>query len=93
MKIYTSYSILDSMNYKSIYTSPRFDDEDEEKKQKAPDPFTDRFLKTRQIVLTGEVNKELADSIAKQLLILCCYAIWRRNHLVSSHLHLCLFTC
>ena len=58
------------MNYKSIYTSPRFDDEDEEKKQKAPDSFTDRFLKTRQIVLTGEVNKELADSIAKQLLIL-----------------------
>ena len=58
------------MNYKSIYTSPRFDDEDEEKKQKMPDPFSDRFLKTRQIVLTGEVNKELADSIAKQLLIL-----------------------
>ena len=51
------------MNYKSIYTSPRFDDEDEEKKQKMPDPFSDRFLKTRQIVLTGEVNKELADAI------------------------------
>ena len=62
--------ILYSMNYKSIYTSPRFDDEDEEKKQKMPDPFSDRFLKTRQIVLTGEVNKELADAIAKQLLIL-----------------------
>ena len=58
------------MKLKSIYTSPRFDDEEDEKKQKAPDPFTDRFLKTRQIVLTGEVNKELADSIAKQLLIL-----------------------
>jgi ATP-dependent Clp protease protease subunit len=58
------------MNYKSIYSSPRFDDEDDEKKQKMPDPFSDRFLKTRQIVLTGEVNKELADSIAKQLLIL-----------------------
>ena len=58
------------MNYKSIYTSPRFDDEEDEKKQKMPDPFSDRFLKTRQIVLTGEVNKELADSIAKQLLIL-----------------------
>ena len=58
------------MNYKSIYSSPRFDDEDDEKKQKMPDPFSDRFLKTRQIVLTGEVNKELADAIAKQLLIL-----------------------
>ena len=58
------------MNVKSLYTSPLFDDEDEEKKQKAPDPFTDRFLKTRQIVLTGQVTEDLADSIAKQLLIL-----------------------
>ena len=66
------------MNYKSIYTSPRFDDEDEEKKQKMPDPFSDRFLKTRQIVLTGEVNKELADAIAKQLLILDACLLWFR---------------
>ncbi len=58
------------MNYKSINNNPRFDDEEEEKKQKAPDPFTDRFLKTRQIVLTGQVTEDLADSIAKQLLIL-----------------------
>ena len=54
----------------SLYTSPRFDDEDEEKKQKREEPFADRFLKTRQIILTGEINKELADSIARQLLIL-----------------------
>ena len=58
------------MNIKSLYKSPLFDDEEEEKKQKAPDPFTDRFLKTRQIILTGEINKELADSVSKQLLIL-----------------------
>ena len=55
---------------KSIYTAPRFDDDDEEKKQKKDEPFADRFLKTRQIILTGEINKELADSIARQLLIL-----------------------
>ena len=54
----------------SLYTSPRFDDEDEEKKQKREEPFADRFLKTRQLILTGEINKELADSIARQLLIL-----------------------
>ena len=54
----------------SIYTSPRFDDEEEEKKQKKEEPFADRFLKTRQIILTGEINKELADSIARQFLIL-----------------------
>ena len=66
----TGLQYINSMNYKSIYTNPRFDDGEEEKKQKAPDQFSDRFLKTRQIVLTGEVNEELADSIAKQLLIL-----------------------
>ena len=56
---------------KAIYGSPFLDDEEnEEKKAKAPDPFSDRFLKTRQIILTGEVNKELADEIVRQLLIL-----------------------
>lgn len=54
---------------KSIYDSPRFD-EDEKEKEKAPSPFTEKFLKTRQIILTGEVNKNLADEIARQLLIL-----------------------
>ena len=56
---------------KSIYTSPLFDDDNEdEKKQKKEEPFADKFLKTRQVILTGEINKELADSIARQLLIL-----------------------
>lgn len=54
----------------SIYTAPRFDDDEEEKKQKKEEPFADRFLKTRQIILTGEINKDLADAIARQLLIL-----------------------
>jgi len=58
------------MTTKSIYNVPLFDDEDEEKKQKAPEQFSDKFLKTRQIILTGEINKELADSIVRQLLIL-----------------------
>lgn len=59
-----------SMATKSIYTAPLFDDEEEEKKQKAPEQFSDKFLKTRQIILTGEINKDLADSIVRQLLIL-----------------------
>lgn len=59
------------MKFSSIYNMPLADDDEEEKKnQKAPDPFSDRFLKTRQIILTGEINKELADSIVRQLLIL-----------------------
>ena len=58
------------MNTKSLYNSPLFDDKEDEKKQKAPEQFSEKFLKTRQIILTGEINKELADSIVRQLLIL-----------------------
>lgn len=57
------------MNTKLIYKSPLLNDE-EEKKQKTPEQFSEKFLKTRQIILTGEINKELADSIVRQLLIL-----------------------
>lgn len=47
------------------------DDEDEdEKKAKNPDMFAHEFLKTRQILLSGEINKELAENCNKQLLIL-----------------------
>ena len=56
---------------KSMYASPLFDDEEEEKKApKMPDAFSEKFLKTRQIILTGEINKDLADGIVRQLLIL-----------------------
>lgn len=55
---------------KSIYNSPICDDEEEKQAPKMPDPFSEKFLKTRQIILTGEVKKELADEIARQLLIL-----------------------
>ncbi|MCR5252152.1 MAG: ATP-dependent Clp protease proteolytic subunit [Treponema sp.] len=58
---------------KSIYASPLLDDEDEEEKKKAPempDPLTEKFLKTRQIILSGEINKDLADKIVRQLLVL-----------------------
>ena len=45
----------------------------EEKDKKAADgsdPLTEKFLKTRQIILSAEVNKELADKIVRQLLVL-----------------------
>ncbi|MCQ2610605.1 MAG: ATP-dependent Clp protease proteolytic subunit [Treponema sp.] len=46
------------------------DEEDEEKKGKGPDPLAEKFLKTRQILLSGEINKDLAESFNRQLLIL-----------------------
>ena len=53
--------------------SPRCDDEDDDEKKKMPempDPLTEKFLKTRQIILSGEINKDLADKVVRQLLVL-----------------------
>ncbi|MBP5251985.1 MAG: ATP-dependent Clp protease proteolytic subunit [Treponema sp.] len=56
---------------KNVYGKILLDEEEEsKKKEKAPEPYAERFLKTRQIVLSGEINEELADSIVKQILIL-----------------------
>nr|WP_330165599.1 ATP-dependent Clp protease proteolytic subunit [Teretinema zuelzerae] len=46
--------------------------EDEEKSEKTEgmDPFAHKFLKTRQILLSGEINKPLAEKIVRQLLVL-----------------------
>ena len=47
-------------------------DDDKEKKDdaKTADPLAEKFLKTRQILLTGEISEESAEKVVKQLLIL-----------------------
>ena len=47
----------------------RFEEEEDAKKKAAemPDPLTEKFMKTRQIILSGEINKDLADKIVRQL--------------------------
>ncbi|MBQ8211960.1 MAG: ATP-dependent Clp protease proteolytic subunit [Treponema sp.] len=47
-----------------------YNNEEKECKKDFQNPLSEKFLKTRQIILTGEVNKELAEAIATQLLIL-----------------------
>lgn len=62
----------------NTYQHIRFDDPDqpdqaEENKQNeknTPDPLSAKFLKTRQIILSGEVTKALAEKVIKQLLLL-----------------------
>jgi len=51
---------------------PKMDDSKEkEEEKKAPSPdFMDKFLKTRTILLSGEVDKALAEKVIKQLLIM-----------------------
>lgn len=47
-------------------------DKEEEKKDKqnASDVMAEKFLKTRQVILSGEINKELAEQITRSLLLL-----------------------
>lgn len=48
-----------------------FDEEEEKgKAPQMPDPFAEKFLKTRQVILSGEINKDLAEKIVRQLLVL-----------------------
>jgi ATP-dependent Clp protease protease subunit len=46
------------------------DDGEEEDKQAGPDPLLSRMLKTRTILISGEIRKELAERTIKQLLLL-----------------------
>ena len=46
------------------------DESEDEKKAGKPDVFAQEFLKTRQILLSGEINKESAENFNKQLLIM-----------------------
>ncbi len=45
------------------------EEQEEEKKNEQP-PFLDKMLKTRTVLISGEINKELAERVVRQLLIL-----------------------
>ena len=46
------------------------EEKDGQKKDAAPDSLSEKFLKTRQILMSGEVNEELAEKIVRQLLVM-----------------------
>lgn len=48
----------------------RFDDDDDEKPAKSSDALVERMLETRTILLSGQVNKELAERVVRQMLLL-----------------------
>jgi len=54
-----------------FYSDDDYEEEDQEK-EKSPsiDPLAARMLKTRTILLSGEINKELAEKTIRQLLLL-----------------------
>ncbi|MCL2196213.1 MAG: ATP-dependent Clp protease proteolytic subunit [Treponema sp.] len=55
-----------------FFLADKEDDDDTQEKDKAPvlDPLAGRMLKTRTILLSGEINKELAEKTIRQLLLL-----------------------
>ena len=46
------------------------DNEEEKKSEQKEDSLNEKFLKTRQIILSGEINQENAEKVIKQLLLL-----------------------
>ena len=46
------------------------DDDNKEGKNEEPDMLMQKMLKTRTILLSGEINKALAEKVVKQLLLL-----------------------
>lgn len=61
----------------NLYDDPRFrleeegqEERDEDTKQANPDPLMHRMLKTRTILLSGEINKDLAERTVRQLLLM-----------------------
>jgi ATP-dependent Clp protease protease subunit len=67
----TTFEERDAMSRESLI---RYDGEEEDEEHEAPrrpeDPLAERFLKTRTILLTGEINKELGERLIRQLLLL-----------------------
>jgi ATP-dependent Clp protease protease subunit len=46
------------------------EDQEQEKKESSLDPLAGRMLKTRTILLSGDINKELAEKTIRQLLLM-----------------------
>jgi ATP-dependent Clp protease protease subunit len=63
--------LLMKKNIKNIYGDGEEDEEDEEKsKDSGADPLLSKMLKTRTILLSGEIKKDLAERTIRQLLLL-----------------------
>lgn len=58
------------MNIQRFINEDDEDQEQSEKQQDQMDPLAQKFLKTRQILLSGEINKPLAEKIIRQILVL-----------------------
>lgn len=56
--------------YSQLYSRYDDDDDDEEKPGRPSDALLEKLLDTRTVLLSGQVNKELAERVVRQLLLL-----------------------
>ncbi|MDR1804193.1 MAG: ATP-dependent Clp protease proteolytic subunit [Treponema sp.] len=65
-------NIREFIRHGSIRAAEEDDDDEgeEEKKQAGADPLLTRMLKTRTLLLSGEINKDLAEKTIRQLILL-----------------------
>ncbi len=54
----------------TIVDQTRLDDDDDSKDGKSGDPLVEKMMETRSILLSGQVNKKLAERVVRQLLLL-----------------------
>ena len=62
--------MLDALKRTPIRLDEEEEEEDKKKNKEGPDPFAEKFLKTRQVLLSGEINAENAEKVIRQLFIL-----------------------
>ncbi len=62
--------MLNELKKNYIRMDEEEDDDDKKKEKEGPDPLAEKFLKTRQILLSGEINEENAEKVVRQLFIL-----------------------
>ncbi len=65
-------SYTDDLRIRAMRNDEDDDDEGEcgAKGEAQADPLMQKFIKTRQIILSGEINKPLAEKVVRQLLVL-----------------------
>jgi len=61
---------MDPRGKSNKYIRSQEEEEEEETKQAGPDPLLTKMLKTRTILLSGEINKNLAERTIRQLILL-----------------------
>jgi ATP-dependent Clp protease protease subunit len=65
-----AYSKESTVNFDRPRANGEEEEEKDDKQRKPDDAMMEKFLKTRTILLTGEVNKELGERVIRQLLLL-----------------------